>query len=137
MATKKETTKKPTKAKKVAAKPKIVAAEVLEQVEEQVETKPTDGKPTGRDAKLKQSRRKLVKDSQAHDADTGSTEVQIAILTGKINDLTKHLKEHAKDHDSRQGLLKMVGRRRRLLRFLKKGSEAEYTDLVKELKLRK
>jgi len=86
---------------------------------------------------LKQGRRKLVKQMQTHDKDSGSTEVQVALLTGKINDLVKHLKDHPQDNDSRQGLLKMVGRRRRLLRFLKKGSETKYQNLIAELKLRK
>ena len=96
----------------------------------------TDGKP-GSDTKLKQGRRALVKKMQAHDKDTGSTEVQIALLTGKITDLIKHLKEHPKDHDSRQGLLKMVGRRRRLLRFLQSGDAGAYQSLISDLKLRK
>lgn len=94
----------------------------------------TAGKPT---TTLKQGRRGLVKKMQKDENDTGSTEVQIALLTGKINDLIKHLKEHNKDHDSRQGLLKMVGRRRRLLRFLHHGDPEKYEGLIKELNLRK
>lgn len=86
---------------------------------------------------LKKGRVALVKKMQSHKNDTGSTEVQIALLTSRINDLVKHLKEHGKDNDSRQGLLRMVGRRRRLLRFLKNSSEQKYTDLIVELKLRK
>lgn len=88
-------------------------------------------------APLKKGRVALVKKMQSHKNDTGSTEVQIALLTSRINDLVKHLKEHGKDNDSRQGLLRMVGRRRRLLRFLKNSSEQKYNDLVAELKLRK
>lgn len=91
----------------------------------------------GSDTKLKQGRRALVKKMQSHDKDTGSTEVQIALLTGKITDLIKHLKDHPKDHDSRQGLLKMVGRRRRLLRFLQSGDAKAYQSLIVDLKLRK
>lgn len=88
-------------------------------------------------APLKKGRLALVKKMQSHKNDTGSTEVQIALLTSRINDLVKHLKEHNKDNDSRQGLLRMVGRRRRLLRFLKNSSEQKYSDLIAELKLRK
>lgn len=88
-------------------------------------------------APLKKGRLALVKKMQSHKNDTGSTEVQIALLTSRINDLVKHLKEHNKDNDSRQGLLRMVGRRRRLLRFLKNSSEQKYNDLIAELKLRK
>ncbi len=88
-------------------------------------------------APLKKGRLALVKKMQSHKNDTGSTEVQIALLTSRINDLVKHLKEHGKDNDSRQGLLRMVGRRRRLLRFLKNSSEQKYNDLIVELKLRK
>lgn len=97
----------------------------------------TDETTAGKTSKLKQGRRALVKKMQVHDNDTGSTEVQIALLTGKIVDLVKHLKDHPKDHDSRQGLLKMVGRRRRLLRFLQNGDPATYQSLIADLKLRK
>jgi len=79
----------------------------------------------------------LIKKYQSHKEDTGSTEVQIAILTKKISDLTKHLKEHKKDFDSRRGLLMMVGKRRRLLNYLKKSDEERYTKLIADLGLRK
>lgn len=79
----------------------------------------------------------LIKKYQSHKEDTGSTEVQIAILTKKISDLTKHLKEHKKDFDSRRGLLLMVGKRRRLLNYLKKTEEERYTKLIADLGLRK
>jgi len=74
---------------------------------------------------------------QTHKTDTGSTEVQIVILTKKIAELTKHLKEHKHDFDSRAGLLKMVGKRRRLLNYLKKSDEKKYGNLIADLKLRK
>lgn len=79
----------------------------------------------------------LIKKYQSHKDDTGSTEVQIAILTKKVSDLTKHLKEHKKDFDSRRGLLMMVGKRRRLLNYLKKIDEEKYTKLISDLGLRK
>lgn len=79
----------------------------------------------------------LIQKYQSHDKDTGSTEVQIAVLTKKISDLTKHLKDHKKDYDSRRGLLMMVGKRRRLLNYLKKNSEEGYLKLIADLGLRK
>jgi small subunit ribosomal protein S15 len=72
-----------------------------------------------------------------HDGDTGSPEVQIALLTQRIDELTEHLKLHKKDHHSRRGLLKMVGRRRRLLDYLQARDLERYRALVKELELRK
>jgi small subunit ribosomal protein S15 len=69
--------------------------------------------------------------------DTGSAEVQIALMTERINDLTQHLREHSKDHHSRRGLLMIVGRRRRLLNYLQRSNLESYRSLVKELGLRK
>ena len=69
--------------------------------------------------------------------DTGSTRVQVALLTARINDLTEHLREHKKDHHSRRGLLMLVGQRRRLLNYLQKSDLDGYRELVKELGLRK
>jgi small subunit ribosomal protein S15 len=69
--------------------------------------------------------------------DTGSAEVQVAMLTERINELTEHLRGHSKDHHSRRGLLKMVGRRRRLLRYLEKNDLERYRSLVSELGLRR
>ena len=69
--------------------------------------------------------------------DTGSTQVQVALLTERINELTEHLKEHNKDHHSRRGLLKMVGQRRGLLEYLKKTDINAYRDLIEKLGLRK
>jgi len=72
-----------------------------------------------------------------HDSDTGSPEVQVAILTKRINDLTGHLKIHKKDHHSRRGLLKMVGQRRSLLNYLKDRDYNRYRTLIEKLGLRK
>ena len=70
-------------------------------------------------------------------SDTGSTEVQVALLTERINDLTEHLREHSKDHHSRRGLLMLVGQRRRLLRYLERTDLERYRSLVSELGLRR
>jgi len=79
----------------------------------------------------------LVKKYQSHKNDTGSTDVQVALLTQKIAELAKHLKKHAKDSDSRRGLLMMVGKRRRLLNYLKKNDVKKYEKLIKDLGLKK
>ena len=79
----------------------------------------------------------IVKEYQRAAADTGSPEVQIALLTARINDLTGHFKTHAKDHHSRRGLLKMVSRRRRLLDYLKSRNTDAYRQLIERLGLRK
>jgi len=74
---------------------------------------------------------------QIHDKDTGSADVQVALLTRRINELTEHLKLHSKDHSSRRGLLKMVATRRSLLDYLKGKSVERYQSVVEKLKLRK
>ena len=74
---------------------------------------------------------------KTHDQDSGSPEVQVALLTERINTLNKHFGSHKKDHSSRRGLLKMVGRRRRLLNYLKKHYVSRYEGLISELGLRK
>ena len=79
----------------------------------------------------------IIKDNARSAADTGSPEVQFAILTARINDLTPHFKTHAKDHHGRRGLLKMVNRRKRLLAYLKDRSADRYTALIQKLGLRK
>jgi len=84
----------------------------------------------------KKKKQNLITKYQTHKGDTGSTEVQIAILTAEIEELAKHLKEHHKDHSSRRGLLRKVGERRRLLRYLKKENSASFELLVKGLKLK-
>ncbi|NDV12612.1 30S ribosomal protein S15 [Crenobacter caeni] len=79
----------------------------------------------------------IVKDFQHKEGDTGSSEVQIALLTARINDLTPHFKANTKDHHSRRGLLKMVSRRRRLLDYLKRTNADSYRSLLARLGLRK
>ena len=79
----------------------------------------------------------IIQEYQIHEGDTGSPEVQIAILTGRINYLTEHLKIHKKDHHSRRGLLKMVGQRRRLLNYLRDSSLDRYRTILEKLGLRK
>jgi small subunit ribosomal protein S15 len=80
---------------------------------------------------------KLVEEFRVHEKDTGSADVQIAILTERINELTGHLKGHHKDHSSRRGLLKMVGQRRRLLDYLHDTDRSRYQSITKKLKLRR
>jgi len=84
----------------------------------------------------KQKKQKLIKKFQTHEGDTGSSEVQIAILSAEIDELAEHLKQNQKDHSSRRGLLRKVGERRRLLRFLKKENSKSYEELTKKLKLK-
>jgi small subunit ribosomal protein S15 len=79
----------------------------------------------------------IIKQHGRTGADTGSSEVQVALLTARINDLTEHFKVHAKDHHSRRGLLKLVSTRRRLLDYLKRTDNEKYSGLIKELGLRK
>ena len=79
----------------------------------------------------------IMAEYAAHEGDTGSPEVQIAVLTKRINDLTEHLKANKKDHHSRRGLLKMVGRRRNLLAYLQKKDIERYRSIVARLGLRK
>ena len=79
---------------------------------------------------------KIVADYQRAKNDTGSPEVQVALLTARINDLTGHFKAHVKDHHSRRGLLKMVSRRRKLLDYLKSSNAASYKELIGKLGLR-
>jgi small subunit ribosomal protein S15 len=78
----------------------------------------------------------VVAQHRAHDRDTGSTKVQVALLTERINSLTDHFRTHLKDHHSRRGLLKMVGTRRRLLTYLKRSDLATYRALIEQLGLR-
>lgn len=84
-----------------------------------------------------QHRAEIIKKHQRDAHDTGSSEVQVALLTARINDLTEHFKIHAKDHHSRRGLLKLVSQRRRLLDYLKRTDNGKYAGLIKELGLRK
>ena len=82
-------------------------------------------------------KQEVIKKNSRHEKDTGSTETQVALLTYRINDLKNHFSIHKKDHHSRRGLLKMVGKRRRLLEYLKNTNLQKYTDLIKSLGLRK
>ncbi len=79
----------------------------------------------------------VIEANRTHETDTGSPEVQVAILTKRINDLTEHLKVHKKDHHSRRGLLKMVGKRRNLLNYLKSKDIERYRTLIEKLGIRK
>ncbi len=85
----------------------------------------------------KETKQQIIKDYAICAGDTGSPEVQVAVLTAKIAYLSDHMKTHAKDFHSRRGLMKMVSSRRRLLGYLKKDSEERYTTLIKKLGLRK
>lgn len=84
-----------------------------------------------------QSKQNVIGKFKKHDADTGSPEVQVALLTSRITYLTDHFKQHPKDHHSRRGLLKLVGQRRRMLSYLKKKDRDRYLSLIRELGLRK
>ena len=88
-------------------------------------------------ALTKDRKTELIGNYKTHEADTGSPEVQVAILSERINYLTEHFKSHAKDHHSRRGLLKLVGRRRRLLDYLKKTDLERYRSIIDKLGIRK
>ncbi|HUO83954.1 MAG TPA: 30S ribosomal protein S15 [Thermoanaerobaculia bacterium] len=85
----------------------------------------------------KQAKTEIITSYRTHDSDTGSPEVQIALLSSRIEYLTEHFKTHAKDHHSRRGLLKMVGRRRRLLDYLKHQDVERYRTIIEKLGIRK
>ena len=85
----------------------------------------------------KQQKTELITNYRVHESDTGSPEVQIALLSNRITYLTEHFKSHAKDHHSRRGLLKLVGRRRRLLDYLKKTDQERYRSIIDKLGIRK
>ncbi len=86
---------------------------------------------------LKEEKERIIQEYRIHENDTGSPEVQIAILTARINNLTEHLKTHKKDYHSRTGLLKMVGQRRALLNYLKGKDVERYKNIISRLKLRR
>ena len=86
---------------------------------------------------LKEEKTAIIKEYATHEGDTGSPEVQVAVLTKRINDLTEHLKTHQKDHHSRRGLLKMVGQRRNLLTYLMRVDIERYRALIERLGIRK
>lgn len=86
---------------------------------------------------VKEKKEKIIKEYKAHERDTGSSAVQIALLTDRINSLTGHFKVHKKDHHSRYGLLRLVNQRRKLLTYLKDENEKQYGELIQKLNLRK
>ena len=86
---------------------------------------------------LKEEKTAIIQEYATHEGDTGSPEVQIAVLTRRINDLTEHLKTHKKDHHSRRGLLKMVGQRRNLLNYLMRVAIERYRSIIGKLNIRK
>lgn len=88
-------------------------------------------------ALTKEAKSQIISEYRRSDGDTGSAEVQIAVLSKRIGDLTEHLKTHKKDHHSRRGLLQMVGRRRRLLEYLKREDVERYRELIARLGLRR
>lgn len=79
----------------------------------------------------------IIREHQAHEGDTGSSDVQIAVLTRRISDLTEHMRQHKHDYHSRRGLLKMVGKRRRLLKYVQKTDVERYRALIAKLGLRR
>ncbi|MBU2576023.1 30S ribosomal protein S15 [Patescibacteria group bacterium] len=85
----------------------------------------------------KKKKDRIIEKYKTHKNDTGSPEVQIAILTAEIKELTEHLKEHKKDYSSRRGLIKKVAQRRKLLQYLQRENEKSYEDITKKLKIRK
>jgi small subunit ribosomal protein S15 len=88
-------------------------------------------------ATVKELKEKIVSDYKTHGSDTGSSQVQVALLTQRINELTEHFKVHKKDNNSRRGLLKMVSRRRKLLDYLRHTNINEYHEIIKKLGLRR
>ena len=91
----------------------------------------------GEMALTKEDKQEVIAGHGKADTDTGSTEVQVALLTARINELTEHLREHRKDHHSRRGLLMLVGKRRRLLKYLQRADIDRYRALIQELGLRR
>jgi len=87
-------------------------------------------------SQIDKQKTEIISEHKTHDRDTGSPEVQVAILTKKINHLVEHLKANKKDNHSRRGLLLMVGKRKRLLKYLNSKNTSRYTDLIKKLGLR-
>ena len=83
-----------------------------------------------------ENKQDIINEYKIHETDTGSPDVQISILTTRINNLVEHLKQHKKDHHSRRGLLMLVGQRKRLQRYLKKKDIARYETLIKKLKIK-
>ncbi len=114
--------------------PKKTTAPVKKAVKITKKAKVSEGKVV---APVRLPKKEVIKTYQVHGKDTGSAPVQIAILTDKIHSLTDHLKSHPKDKHSRRGLIGMVGKRRKLLRYLQMNSSAIYTKITRSLGLRK
>lgn len=149
MPKKKPTPKKSVAAKVKATKPKKTAKPAVKKVVAQkpvaknkpvevVKAAPVEAKkPEVKKPVTVDFNSPLVKKYQEHKGDTGSTAVQVALNSDRINELVKHLKKHAKDFDSKRGLLILVGKRRRLLNYLKKTNQKTYETMIGDLKLRK
>ena len=88
-------------------------------------------------AMVKEKKKEVIDSFQKHNTDTGSSEVQIALITERINSLTEHFKKHKKDHHSRRGLLMLVNKRRKLLKYLRSTDNEKYLDVIGKLGLRK
>lgn len=88
-------------------------------------------------ATVKEKKKEVIDSFRKHDTDTGSSEVQIALITERINSLTEHFKKHKKDHHSRRGLLMLVNKRRKLLKYLRSTDNEKYLDVIGKLGLRK
>ncbi len=86
---------------------------------------------------MSQAKSEVIREFRMHETDTGSTDVQVALLTQRINELTGHFKTHTKDHHSRRGLLKLVGQRRRLLDYMKRRDAERYRQVIERLGIRK
>lgn len=93
--------------------------------------------PVPRDRLIVEEKTEIIQKYRLHDEDTGSSGVQVALLTQRISELSQHLREHKKDHHSRRGLMQMVGKRRRLLRYLSREDPERYKGLIASLGLRK
>ena len=87
-------------------------------------------------ALLQEQKQQIITDFQVHETDTGSADVQVAMLTERINRLSLHLRSNKKDHASRRGLLKMIGQRKRLLAYIRKGSQERYREIITRLGIR-
>jgi small subunit ribosomal protein S15 len=85
---------------------------------------------------MKKKKQTIINEFQAHETDTGSSNLQVALLTARINELTEHLKANKKDHSSRRGLLKLIGQRKRLLGYIKRKNPQSYQDLIGKLGIR-
>jgi small subunit ribosomal protein S15 len=140
MATKKKSSSKKTGSKKaVKAEKKAFKVEKRKEAEKAKKSAVAAKKAAKPSAKRapKKEKKSIIGDFQSHQKDTGSPRVQVALLTDRINRLTEHLNEHKKDHHSRRGLLMMVGKRRRLLRYIEGKNKETYEELTKELSIRK